>query len=159
MNVHELKCWPEIFTPIEDGSKPFDIRRTDRPFAVGDLIRFREWEPRTETYTGRECARRITFVFSGAGSVGTIEPLKGLAQGFAVLGLKKHYQACAALAKTDPPQDCGWPFCGCDPEAEKVLSAIDESNAVIVSRNTLTRVLHDSPPAQADVDELRKAVE
>lgn len=26
----------------------------------------------------------------------------------------------------DPPQDCDWPFCGCDPNASKVLTALDE---------------------------------
>lgn len=29
--------------------------------------------------------------------------------------------------KTDPPQDCNWPFCGCDPYAIKVMDAIEES--------------------------------
>jgi len=33
---------------------------------------------------------------------------------------------CGARAKTDPPQDCGWPTCGCDPYAQKVLDAISE---------------------------------
>jgi hypothetical protein len=37
---------------------------------------------------------------------------------------------CAARAagKTDPPQDCDWPFCGCDPHATKVIEALDECN-------------------------------
>jgi len=26
----------------------------------------------------------------------------------------------------DPPQDCDWPFCGCDPHAEKVIEALQE---------------------------------
>lgn len=28
--------------------------------------------------------------------------------------------------KTDPPQDCDWPFCGCDPRATKVIEALQE---------------------------------
>ena len=28
---------------------------------------------------------------------------------------------CAARASTDPPQECDWPICGCDPHANKVL--------------------------------------
>ena len=31
-----------------------------------------------------------------------------------------------AVGKTDPPQDCDWPFCGCDPYATKVLDVLEE---------------------------------
>lgn len=31
------------------------------------------------------------------------------------------------LATADPPQDCDWPLCGCDPYAEKVIAALQES--------------------------------
>lgn len=45
------------------------------------------------------------------------------------------YQCAARKAGTaggNSPQDCNWPFCGCDPHAEKVLEAIQESGYVIV---------------------------
>jgi hypothetical protein len=44
---------------------------------------------------------------------------------------------CGAISN---PEDCGWPFCGCDPAAEKVLAAIQEHDMEIVTR---------SPPAPA----------
>jgi hypothetical protein len=28
--------------------------------------------------------------------------------------------------KSDPPQDCDWPTCGCDPAASKVIAALQE---------------------------------
>lgn len=31
-----------------------------------------------------------------------------------------------AAGATDPPQDCDWPHCGCDPHAEKVIAALQE---------------------------------
>lgn len=31
-----------------------------------------------------------------------------------------------AAGKTDPPQDCDWPFCGCDEHATKVLDTLQE---------------------------------
>jgi hypothetical protein len=36
--------------------------------------------------------------------------------------------SCKVLmyGKTDPPQDCDWPFCGCDPHATKVIEALQE---------------------------------
>jgi hypothetical protein len=34
------------------------------------------------------------------------------------------------------PQDCGWPFCGCDPKADAVISAIEESGFQIVKQSS-----------------------
>lgn len=34
------------------------------------------------------------------------------------------------------PEDCDWPFCGCDPYANQVLEAIEESGLVINRRST-----------------------
>ena len=31
---------------------------------------------------------------------------------------------------TDPPQDCDWPFCGCDPTASKVLETLGEMDLI-----------------------------
>lgn len=39
---------------------------------------------------------------------------------------------CKANRTADPPQDCDWPGCGCDPYANKVLEAIEESGFKIV---------------------------
>lgn len=37
---------------------------------------------------------------------------------------------CSARAKTDPPQDCDWPLCGCDPQAQKVIDALQEAGMI-----------------------------
>jgi hypothetical protein len=40
---------------------------------------------------------------------------------------------CKARASaSDPPQECDWPFCGCDPVADKVLDAIRESGRFVL---------------------------
>lgn len=36
---------------------------------------------------------------------------------------------CKAKPTADPPQECGWPTCGCDPYADKVINALDEMGA------------------------------
>lgn len=37
---------------------------------------------------------------------------------------------CAALKQSFPePADCGWPTCGCDPHADKVIAALEEQGA------------------------------
>lgn len=32
----------------------------------------------------------------------------------------------AKSSATDPPQDCDWPRCGCDPKANQVIEALEE---------------------------------
>jgi hypothetical protein len=85
---HWLKTWPEYFEAVFNGSKPFEVRRDDRGFAVGDTLVLQEYHP-SNGYTGRLVGREITYILPG-GDFG-IEP------GFVVLGLKKmglsHIQA------------------------------------------------------------------
>lgn len=33
----------------------------------------------------------------------------------------------ARQGHADPPQDCDWPMCGCDPYADKVIAALQEA--------------------------------
>lgn len=41
---------------------------------------------------------------------------------------------CPARPMADPPEDCGWPTCGCDPWASKVIEVLEESGALKASR-------------------------
>lgn len=84
--VHILKTWPVYFAALADGRKTYELRRDDRGFEVGDVLRLREWDPRMGTqfgpggYTGREVQRVITHVLRDA-------PGFGLADGYALLSL------------------------------------------------------------------------
>lgn len=49
--IHDLKCLPEYFERLLDGSKTFEVRRNDRGIQLGDELLIREWEPGT-TYVG-----------------------------------------------------------------------------------------------------------
>jgi hypothetical protein len=66
---HKLKCWPEFFEQIMNGSKTFELRKDDRqpPYRYGDTLWLREWRRGTQTYTGREVRVRVTYVLSGWG--------------------------------------------------------------------------------------------
>lgn len=45
---------------------------------------------------------------------------------------------CAGRKQTLPePGECSWPTCGCDPQADKVIEALEESGALAVSRPNL----------------------
>jgi hypothetical protein len=63
---HELKTWPEFFTPVIEGRKTAEYRKDDRGFHLGDTIWLREWEPSTEEYTGREACAIVTHITGGA---------------------------------------------------------------------------------------------
>lgn len=60
---HELKCWPEYFQAVKSGEKPFEIRKWDRPYRVGDTLILREYDPQIEDYTGDSIKRKVTYLF------------------------------------------------------------------------------------------------
>jgi hypothetical protein len=94
--THDLKVVPPYFEPLENGSKPYEVRRDDRPdgFAVGDVLVLREWQPvagyfdpdapqgHPGRYTGREVTRTVTHVLKGHEAEAF-----GLQPGYVVLGL------------------------------------------------------------------------
>ncbi len=61
-DAHELKCWPLYFEAVRSGHKTFEIRKNDRDYCEGDVLKLREWSPGTEAYTGRECLRLVTYL-------------------------------------------------------------------------------------------------
>jgi hypothetical protein len=71
---HELKCWPEYFEAVVTGKKPFELRKADRPYRVGDTLWLREFHPGNEgyegmdvvqpEYTGRECRVEVTYILA-----------------------------------------------------------------------------------------------
>ena len=46
--IHEVKCWPRFFNALLDGSKPFEVRKNDRPYRVGDILAVNEYVPDSE---------------------------------------------------------------------------------------------------------------
>ncbi|MGA7860667.1 MAG: DUF3850 domain-containing protein [Thermoplasmata archaeon] len=59
---HELKSWPEYFSPVWDGRKKAEVRVADRQFLVGVRLILREWSPAVRDYTGRRVVARITHI-------------------------------------------------------------------------------------------------
>ena len=65
VGTHQLKCWPEFYQAILEGQKSHDLRRADdRRFRIGDVLCLREFDPRTERYTGREQKVKVTYITS-----------------------------------------------------------------------------------------------
>ncbi len=41
--IHSIKCYPDYFKALKDGAKPFEVRKNDRPYAVGDYLAVNEF--------------------------------------------------------------------------------------------------------------------
>lgn len=91
--IHELKTWSEYFNDIVSGKKPFELRKNDRNFQVGDKLHLIEIAYPEPLYldgvmgidpvrlsTGRSITKEVTYILHG--------PLFGLEEGYCVMGLK-----------------------------------------------------------------------
>ena len=77
--IHYLKCWPKFFEAVVSGHKPFEVRKNDRDYRLGDHVVMYEWDPEkaqereAEGYSGREVRGNITYIMAAdcfAGAVG-----------------------------------------------------------------------------------------
>lgn len=80
IKTHELQTWPQYFEMMQDGSKKFELRKDDRGFEVGDVLYLREYDPETNTYSGRTLSFIIQVIVRDA-------PQFGLMPGYAILGV------------------------------------------------------------------------
>jgi hypothetical protein len=62
VKIHNLKTWPEYYKAVASGAKPFEIRRNDRGFEVGHVLRLNEFDPATGRYCGRFAERIVTYI-------------------------------------------------------------------------------------------------
>lgn len=73
MRTHDVKCHPGPFQDVWDGKKPYEIRKDDRDYCVGDALILSEWDPsphpvlsdREAGYTGRVISTVITYKTTG----------------------------------------------------------------------------------------------
>lgn len=80
--THELKTWPSFFNAVMNDIKQFEVRKFDRPFKIGDVLLLREYNPKTESYTGAVCTRQISYILNGGQF--------GIEEGFCVMGMTKY---------------------------------------------------------------------
>lgn len=81
---HDLKVHVPFFGAVESGTKPFELRRNDRDYRVGDFLRLREYLQHQQEYTGRETTKVVTFLLNGDTTEGANF---GVQPGFVALGI------------------------------------------------------------------------
>lgn len=59
---HELRCHSKYFQAAWVGDKTFEIRLNDRDFNERDEVVLEEFDPETDTYTGREIEGIIRYL-------------------------------------------------------------------------------------------------
>lgn len=75
--VHDIKCAAMYFEDAKNGIKPFELRKNDRDYKVGDTLHQMEY---TEgAYTGRDIYQEVIFI---------LEDYTGLTEGYCILGVK-----------------------------------------------------------------------
>jgi hypothetical protein len=79
--MHEVKINPVFFKLVANGTKPFELRKNDRDYKVGDRILLREYCSEKKEYTDQFCIKGISYVLNG-GSF-------GLDSSYVALGLKE----------------------------------------------------------------------
>lgn len=82
VKIHELKILPEFFNAVQQGDKKFEIRKNDRNFHRGDILRLKEWAG--DRYTGNQIDVLVKYIlYSWTGGlqdgycVMSIEPIGG----------------------------------------------------------------------------------
>ena len=91
MKIHELKILPEYYEAVRCGDKRFEIRKNDRDFHTGDILRLKEWDG--EKYTGEELdalVRYILFDWTG-----------GLQDGYCIMSIDTMMHYVPRVTATD----------------------------------------------------------
>lgn len=65
MAEHDLKVWPKFYDDVLYRRKRFEVRKNDRNYQVGDILRLRRFDPDKNDYTGGECLRLVTYMMLG----------------------------------------------------------------------------------------------
>lgn len=84
--IHELKISPEYFDAVAQDIKPFEVRKNDRDFKVGDILKLSEfipcipgeWNALGGSYTSRQTCKVITYILDAPDYI---------KEGYVILGL------------------------------------------------------------------------
>lgn len=90
--IHELKILPEYYDAVRCGDKKFEIRKNDRNYHSGDILRLKEWDG--EKYTGEELDALVRYVLYGMDEY-------GLAEGYCIMSIDTMMHNIPRVTVTD----------------------------------------------------------
>lgn len=79
MKIHNKKLIQPYFDDVWNGNKTFEIRKNDCDYQVGDLLILREFDKKTDKYTGDWIMTKIIY---------KIENFVGIEEGYCILEIK-----------------------------------------------------------------------
>ena len=86
MKLHELKIKHEYLVEVDMGRKTFELRKNDRDYQVGDLIRFidikQDNKDGCDIYINEDDLYKITYILKNV-------PQYGLDKDYCILAIKK----------------------------------------------------------------------
>lgn len=65
MAVHELKCVIAPFQAKWDKKKPWEFRKNDRDYQVGDMLLEKEYDHVNNSFTGRQILEEVIWILYG----------------------------------------------------------------------------------------------
>lgn len=69
MRIHEIKTYSKHWIDIRNEAKTFDIRKDDRDYQKGDILKLKEFDAKTKKYTGREQSVLVIYKVHGFGLI------------------------------------------------------------------------------------------
>lgn len=60
--IHALNTEPRFYDPAQKGLKPFEVRKNDRNFKIGDYLALNEYDPEKGCYTGRAILEKVLYI-------------------------------------------------------------------------------------------------
>ena len=92
MTIHELKILPEYYDAVRFGDKRFEIRKNDRDYHTGDILRLKEWDGKQ--YTGEELDAVVRYIYHGIDEY-------GLAEGYCIMSIDTMMHDIPRVTATD----------------------------------------------------------
>ena len=114
MKTHKLKIAPEPLHAVIKGLKPFEYRKNDRDFQVGDMVILAEWEK--GAFTGFEVCQIITYILHGG--------QYGIPENYCMFS----FEVRPPVLKPMVTRDYGVPYFFCPICKERVASDINLPN-------------------------------
>ena len=90
--LHELKILPEYYDAVRCGDKRFEIRKNDRDYHTGDILRLKEWDGKQ--YTGEELDAVVRYIYHGIDEY-------GLAEGYCIMSIDTMMHNIPRVTATD----------------------------------------------------------